>query len=127
MSICRSVYSVGCGQGGKLGHGDKRNLVIPALVQHFHAQDVKPLSIYAGAFHCAALALDGRVFSWGWSRYGCLGQGCAVEWVSLPREVEGLKDAKARHLSAGDYTTFVVADNGDVYFFGWAASLRIQV
>jgi len=65
VSICRSVYSVGCGQGGKLGHGDKRNLVIPALVQHFHAQDVKPLSIYAGAFHCAALALDGRVFTWG--------------------------------------------------------------
>ena len=127
MSICRSVYSVGCGLGGKLGHGDTADLGIPLLVQHFHELDVKPLSISAGAFHCSALALDGRVFSWGWSRYGCLGQGCAVEWVSLPREVEGLKDAKARHLSAGDYTTFVVADNGDVYFFGSGTSLLVQV
>ncbi|RLM74930.1 hypothetical protein C2845_PM15G12170 [Panicum miliaceum] len=123
-----SVYSVGCGEGGKLGHGrPKENLGIPKLVEHFHVLDVKPLSISAGAFHCAALALDGRVVTWGWSIRGCLGHGNEDKCKHLPARVEGLKDVKARHLSAGAYTTFVVADNGDVYFFGWGRSLDIQV
>ncbi|CAL5026800.1 unnamed protein product [Urochloa decumbens] len=120
-----SVYSLGCGQGGKLGNGSTRSLGTPNLVQYFQTLNVKPLSILAGAFHCAVLALDGRVFTWGWGGWGCLGHN--VEYESLPREVLGLKDVKARHLSAGLYTTFVIADNGDVYSFGHGQSLNLGV
>ncbi|KAF8703497.1 hypothetical protein HU200_032305 [Digitaria exilis] len=58
-----SIYSVGCGEGGKLGHGHMTSLGIPKLIKHFQTLDVKPLSVSAGAFHCAALALDGSVLS----------------------------------------------------------------
>ncbi|KAF8715117.1 hypothetical protein HU200_027671 [Digitaria exilis] len=119
-----SVYSVGCGEGGKLGHGHMTSLGIPKLIKHFQTLDVKPLSVSAGAFHCAALALDGSVLTWGWKNYGCLGVG-HIDCKTLPVEVEGLKDVKARHLSAGSYTTFVVADNGDVYSFGLGHSLNL--
>ncbi|CAL5068534.1 unnamed protein product [Urochloa decumbens] len=121
-----SVYSLGCGQGGKLGNGSMRSLGTPNLVEYFQVLNIKPVSILAGAFHCAVLALDGRVFTWGWGSYGCLGHD-GKQSESLPREVVGLKDVKARHLSAGYYTTFVIADNGDVYSFGQGKSHNLGV
>ncbi|CAO2042736.1 unnamed protein product [Urochloa humidicola] len=122
------VYSVGCGLGGKLGNGSTRSLQTPYLVQRFQELNVKPLSISAGAFHCAVLALDGRVFTWGWSSYGCLGHGVEQgDYEGFPREVVGLKDVKARHLSTGYCTTFVIADNGDVYSIGRGRSLNLGV
>ncbi|GJN02549.1 hypothetical protein PR202_ga19911 [Eleusine coracana subsp. coracana] len=123
-----SVYSVGCGQGGKLGHGNKESEGIPKLIEHFEAPDRRPLSISAGPFHVAALCCDGRVFTWGWSTYGCLGHDAdeEEECTVLPTAVEGsLSGVKAVHLSAGRYTNFVIADNGDVYSFGWGNSLNL--
>jgi alpha-tubulin suppressor-like RCC1 family protein len=125
--VCRSVYALGCGRGGKLGHGSRDSLRFPNLIQHFQAFNVKPLSIAAGAFHCAVLALDGRVFTWGRSGTGCLGHHVA-RCETLPKEVVGgLKGVKARHLSCGYYNTFVIADDGNVYSFGWGGSLNLGV
>ena len=104
---------------------------VPRLIQYFHTQDVKPLSISAGTFHCAVLARDGRVFTWGWNDHGCLGLADAEEGASvvLPTAVAGLEGVKARHVSAGYFTTFVAADNGGVYSFGWGRpqNLGVQV
>ncbi|KAL6652506.1 hypothetical protein ACP70R_011431 [Stipagrostis hirtigluma subsp. patula] len=122
-----SIYSVGCGLGGKLGHGSRITEGIPRSIEHFQQQGIKPLSISAGAFHASVLASDGRVFTWGWSNYGCLGHGGVEECITLPTAVEGLAGVKAVHVSAGDYTTFVVADNGDVYSFGWGTSFNLGV
>jgi alpha-tubulin suppressor-like RCC1 family protein len=80
------------------------------------------MSISAGAWHAAVLSSDGRVFTWGWGKHGCLGRG-EEEYVTLPTAVENLK---AVHVSAGYYTTFVITDNGDVYTFG-QKGLGIQV
>ena len=60
---------------------------------------------------------DGRVCTWGWGRYGCLGHG-NEECEGVPKEITALQGVKAVHVATGDYTTFVVADNGDVYSFG---------
>ncbi|KAI5014572.1 hypothetical protein ZWY2020_055962 [Hordeum vulgare] len=109
-----SVYSVGCGQGGKLGHGNKNNEGIPQLIAHFGEINVRPMSISAGAWHATVLSCDGRVFTWGWGHCGCLGHGDVQERM-IPTAVE---TSKAVHVSAGQYSTFVIADNGDVYFFG---------
>jgi len=101
-----------------LGHGCTTNLTIPMVIQHFQTLKVKPVSISAGAVHCAALASDGRVFTWGWHSYGCLGHDDEQESIDLPTAVAGLGSVKARHVSAGYCSTVVVADNGDVYSFG---------
>ncbi|TVU15509.1 hypothetical protein EJB05_39033, partial [Eragrostis curvula] len=125
-----SVYSLGCGQGGKLGHGNKVDEGLPKLIEFFQEPDRRPLSISAGPFHDAVLGRDGRVYTWGWSHYGCLGHhdptdGENEECVTVPREVASLLGVKAVHVSAGRYNTFVVADNGDVYSFGWGSSLNL--
>ncbi|CAO2039497.1 unnamed protein product [Urochloa humidicola] len=119
-----SVYSVGCGLGGKLGHGCKTNKGVPKLIEQFQSLSFKPVSISAGTWHAAALGADGRVCTWGWGHTGCLGHG-DEEYKAAPTVVEGLCNVKAVHLSTGEYTTFVVTDNGDVYSFGSGESLNL--
>lgn len=118
---CRSVYSVGCGLGGKLGHGSRTDEKYPRLIEQFQALNIQPVVVAAGAWHAAVVGKDGRVCTWGWGRYGCLGHG-NEECESVPKVVESLVNVRAIHVATGDYTTFVVSDKGDVYSFGCGES-----
>lgn len=80
--------------------------------------------VAAGAWHAAVVGRDGRVCTWGWGRYGCLGHG-NEECESVPKVVEALSAVKAVHVATGDYTTFVVSDDGDVYSFGCGESASL--
>ena len=117
LLVCRSVYSVGCGLGGKLGHGTQASEKQPRLIEEFSVLKMEPVMISAGTWHAAAVGRDGRVCTWGWGRFGCLGHGTGESELA-PKVVEGLKDVKAVHVATGDYTTFVVSDDGQVYSFG---------
>ncbi|XP_019459850.1 PREDICTED: ultraviolet-B receptor UVR8-like [Lupinus angustifolius] len=119
-----SVYSVGCGLGGKLGHGSRTDEKYPRLIEQFQVLNLQPRVVAAGAWHAAVVGQDGRVCTWGWGRYGCLGHG-NEECESVPKVVEALSDVKAVHVATGDYTTFVVSDNGDVYSFGCGESASL--
>ncbi|XP_068665583.1 ultraviolet-B receptor UVR8-like [Aristolochia californica] len=116
-----SVYSVGCGLGGKLGHGSRTDERYPRLIEQFQTLNLQPMVVAAGAWHAAVVGQDGRVCTWGWGRYGCLGHG-NEDCESVPKVVEALSKVKAVHLATGDYTTFVVSENGDVYSFGCGES-----
>ncbi|KAK7359049.1 hypothetical protein VNO77_00994 [Canavalia gladiata] len=119
-----SVYSVGCGLGGKLGHGSRTDEKHPRLIEQFRLLNLQPMVVAAGAWHAAVVGQDGRVCTWGWGRYGCLGHG-NEECESVPKVVEALENVKAVHVATGDYTTFVVSDNGDVYSFGCGESASL--
>ncbi|KAG6488381.1 hypothetical protein ZIOFF_049624 [Zingiber officinale] len=116
-----SVYSVGCGLGGKLGHGSRTDEKYPRLIEQFQTLNLQPMVVAAGAWHAAVVGRDGRVCTWGWGRYGCLGHG-NEECESVPKVIESLATIKAVHVATGDYTTFVVSDTGDVYSFGCGES-----
>ncbi|KHN44387.1 Putative E3 ubiquitin-protein ligase HERC4 [Glycine soja] len=119
-----SVYSVGCGLGGKLGHGSRTDEEYPRLIEQFGLLNLQPMVVAAGAWHAAVVGRDGRVCTWGWGRYGCLGHG-NEECESVPKVVEALSNVKAVHVATGDYTTFVVSDDGDVYSFGCGQSASL--
>ncbi|KAK7306196.1 hypothetical protein VNO77_44122 [Canavalia gladiata] len=119
-----SVYSVGCGLGGKLGHGSRTDEKHPRLIEQFQLLNLQPMVVAAGAWHAAVVGRDGRVCTWGWGRYGCLGHG-NEECESVPKVVEALSDVKAVHVATGDYTTFVVSNDGDVYSFGCGESASL--
>jgi alpha-tubulin suppressor-like RCC1 family protein len=120
----RSVYSVGCGLGGKLGHGSRTDEKYPRLIEQFQLLNLQPMVVAAGAWHAAVVGRDGRVCTWGWGRYGCLGHG-NEECESVPKVVEALSKVKAVNVATGDYTTFVVSDEGDVYSFGCGESASL--
>ncbi|XP_010502511.1 PREDICTED: ultraviolet-B receptor UVR8 [Camelina sativa] len=119
-----SVYSVGCGLGGKLGHGSRTDEKYPKVIDQFKILNLQPRVVAAGAWHAAVVGQDGRVCTWGWGRYGCLGHG-SEECESVPKVVEGLSHVKAVHVATGDYTTFVVSDDGDVFSFGCGESASL--
>ena len=121
MDVIRSVYSVGCGLGGKLGHGTRTDEKEPKLIERFVELNLQPVVVAAGAWHAAVVGKDGRVCTWGWGRYGCLGHG-NEDCESVPKVVEALSNVKAVHVATGDYTTFVISDAGDVYSFGCGES-----
>ncbi|KAK4762859.1 hypothetical protein SAY86_008627 [Trapa natans] len=112
-----SVYSVGCGEGGKLGHGSTTSEKLPRLIEHFQVLNVQPTSIFAGTWHAAVLGHNGEVCTWGWGHCGCLGHRNDA-YQTLPMVVQGLGDGKAVHIATGNLTTFVVHDNGQIYYFG---------
>lgn len=116
-----SVYSVGCGLGGKLGHGTRTDEKYPRLIEQFQTLNIQPMVVAAGAWHAAVVGKDGRVCTWGWGRYGCLGHG-NEECESVPKVVEALSSVKAVYVATGDYTTFIVSRKGDVYSFGCGES-----
>ncbi|XP_057486237.1 ultraviolet-B receptor UVR8-like [Actinidia eriantha] len=116
-----SVYSVGCGLGGKLGHGTRTDEKYPRLIEQFQTLNLQPVVIAAGAWHAAVVGKDGRVCTWGWGRYGCLGHG-NEDCESVPKVVEALSEVKAVYVATGDYTTFIVSEDGDVYSFGCGES-----
>ncbi|GLU06133.1 hypothetical protein SLE2022_231900 [Rubroshorea leprosula] len=119
-----SVYSVGCGLGGKLGHGSRTDEKYPRRIEQFQNMNLQPMVVAAGAWHAAVVGRDGRVCTWGWGRYGCLGHG-NEECESVPKVVEALSKVKAIHVATGDYITFVVSDDGDVYSFGCGESASL--
>ncbi|XP_061369966.1 ultraviolet-B receptor UVR8-like isoform X2 [Gastrolobium bilobum] len=119
-----SVYSVGCGLGGKLGHGSKTDEKYPRLIEQFQLLNLQPMVVAAGAWHAAVVGRDGRVCTWGWGRYGCLGHG-NEECELVPKVVEALSNVKAVHVATGDYTTFIVSNDGDVYSFGCGESASL--
>ncbi|XP_031268137.1 ultraviolet-B receptor UVR8-like [Pistacia vera] len=119
-----SVYSVGCGLGGKLGHGSRTDEKHPRIIEQFQHLNLQPMVVAAGAWHAAVVGRDGRVCTWGWGRYGCLGHG-NEECESVPKVVEALNQVKAVHVATGDYTTFVVSDDGDVHSFGCGESASL--
>jgi alpha-tubulin suppressor-like RCC1 family protein len=47
------------------------------------------------------------------------------ECESVPKVVEALSKVKAVNVATGDYTTFVVSDEGDVYSFGCGESASL--
>ncbi|GFP82103.1 probable E3 ubiquitin-protein ligase herc3 [Phtheirospermum japonicum] len=114
-----SVYSLGCGQGGKLGHGTHNVETQPKLIEQFQTLNLEPVAIAAGDWHSAVLGKDGRVCTWGWAHHGCLGHGIGISYEqTIPKVIEALSGVKAVHVAAGVYTTFVVSENGDAYSFG---------
>ncbi|XP_078432527.1 regulator of chromosome condensation (RCC1) family protein [Wolffia australiana] len=116
-----SVYSVGCGLGGKLGHGTRTDERYPRRIEQFRELRLQPRVVAAGAWHAAVVGQDGRVCTWGWGRYGCLGHG-NEDCESVPKVVDSLLKIRAVHVATGDYTTFIVSDSGDVYSFGCGES-----
>ena len=75
-----AMYTFGWGRYGNLGHGHARDLHVPTLVESLKGQHVTdPI---CGWRHSAALTDQGRLWTFGWSKYGQLGHGdCVDHWT----------------------------------------------
>ena len=81
-----AVWSWGGGAGGRLGHGDRQNQLLPKQVEAFADQRV--VAVSAGGVHSLALTADGAVFAWGKGEDGCLGHAEDLSNQLLPKKIE---------------------------------------
>ncbi|KAF7017017.1 hypothetical protein CFC21_030517 [Triticum aestivum] len=111
-----SVYSVGCGQGGKLGHGNKNSEGVPQLIAHFAGIDARPVSISAGAWHAAVLSSDGR---------GVLAPKLVASLTGLNKRFVQISPTNAydwHNRRTGVSHTVALTESGKVYAFGGGGS-----
>ncbi|KAF2075625.1 hypothetical protein CYY_003048 [Polysphondylium violaceum] len=79
------------------------------------------VSVSSGIEHSLALTNQGKVFGWGSSKEGQLGQGPSIiEFdTSTPIQIgESLIGLFITKIACGAYHSLVLSDNGDVYAFG---------
>ena len=110
-----ALYSFGCGERGRLGHGDERERLSPNLVRAFKGARVRCAA--AGELHSCVLTESGLVYAFG---DGTLGQTGTADAGPLlrPQVIRGLALAVVAELAVGDHHTLVRTAGGELLAFG---------
>eukprot|EP00850_Spirogloea_muscicola_P008974 SM000049S16745 [mRNA] locus=s49:427660:430897:- [translate_table: standard] len=111
------VHGWGRNQNGQLGLGDTEDSLVPRTLPGFDGVRMKMLS--AGAEHTVAVSEDGRLYGWGWGRYGNLGLGDRRDRL-LPEEVQSVQEERMEMVACGWRHTIAVASSGAIYTYGWS-------
>ena len=100
------VYSFGSGFAGKLGHGDRRNQLLPRLVEALRG--VKVAMVAAGSYHSLVVA-EGSAYSFGDGVMGQLGHGDRHEHL-VPKRITALE--RVRSAVGGEKHSIALDDSG---------------
>lgn len=117
------LYSIGVNVDGMLGIGNTNIMFISEIIQvkSFKAQVA---GVSAGANHCLAWTQNGKLYSWGRYRDGCLGYTCdqshleSLLFWSTPTLVESLKDFDVKSAVAGRMYSMCLTAQGRIYSWG---------
>jgi alpha-tubulin suppressor-like RCC1 family protein len=69
------VYAFGGNQFGQLGVGGNSAEMSPRLIDAPLLEDESCVAVACGARHSVVLTGSGKIFAWGWNKYGQLGLG----------------------------------------------------
>ncbi|XP_061315740.1 E3 ubiquitin-protein ligase HERC2 isoform X7 [Pezoporus flaviventris] len=121
LSANGEVFSWGCGDGGRLGHGDTVPLEEPKMISALSGKQAGKhvVHIACGSTYSAAITAEGELYTWGRGNYGRLGHGSSED-QTIPMLVTGLKGLKVIDVScgSGDAQTLAVTENGQVWSWG---------
>ncbi|KAJ7957057.1 ultraviolet-B receptor UVR8-like [Quillaja saponaria] len=109
------LYTYGWSKYGQLGHGDFQDSLVPhkleSLIDCFISQ------ISGGWRHTMALTSDGKLYGWGWNKFGQVGVGDNVDHCS-PVQVMFPNEQKVVQISCGWRHTLAVTEKQNVYSWG---------
>ena len=105
------VLSFGMGDAGQLGHGDKKNRLVPRVIEALRCTRVA--AIAAGIWHSMVLTDEGEVLSFGEGGCGCLGHGDNEDQL-VPKVIEALRGMRVVEIAAGGLHSLVLTDEGIV-------------
>jgi alpha-tubulin suppressor-like RCC1 family protein len=86
------ISTWGSGYHGQLAQGSKQVSLIPEVIDYFVNFHILCKSISAGSHHCAAITVDGELYTWGSNTNGCLGRKIGetdVLYTAIPGYVSG--------------------------------------
>eukprot|EP01041_Mallomonas_annulata_P010425 gene10425-21748_t len=103
--------------GGHLGHGTKKSVEIPTLVEEFQASGAKAAAVCCGSGHTHILTTDGEILSCGAGEYGRLGVGSSSDALT-PQSVDSLIDENMVQVVTGQSHSLALTEDGRVYSWG---------
>ena len=112
-SLCitqkKKIYSWGTGSGGRLGHGNDDDVLVPKDISDLSKRKI--IFISAGESHSAAITERLKLFTWGTGTYGRLGSGQFLT-EKIPKEVEEMKSYECVYVSCGAFHSFCITGEG---------------
>ncbi|XP_010532771.1 PREDICTED: ultraviolet-B receptor UVR8 isoform X1 [Tarenaya hassleriana] len=102
------VYSYGGNQFGQLGTGGDQAETLPRLLDAPSLENMNVKTLSCGARHTAVITEDGKVFCWGWNKYGQLGQGDVID-RNVPSEVR-IEGCIPKNISCGWWHTLLLSE-----------------
>ncbi|KAH9717222.1 Ultraviolet-B receptor UVR8 [Citrus sinensis] len=112
------LYGWGWGRYGNLGLGDRNDRLIPEKVATVDLQREKMVMVACGWRHTISVSSSGRLYSYGWSKYGQLGHGDFKDHL-VPCQLEALRESFISQISGGWRHTMAVTSDGKLYGWGW--------
>ncbi|KAJ4719959.1 Ultraviolet-B receptor UVR8 [Melia azedarach] len=103
------VYAFGGNQFGQLGTGGDQAETLPRLLEAPSLENVQAKSVSCGARHTAIITEDGRVFCWGWNKYGQLGLGDVID-RNIPSRVT-IEGCIPKNVACGWWHTLLLAES----------------
>lgn len=111
------LLSFGRNQNGQLGIGTTDDSYQPQEVSALHGKFVTAIS--CGAEHSICCTQEGKVYSWGWGRYGNIGDGETID-RHTPVAVTSLDGLKIEKVACGWRHSMAIDVLGAVYSWGWS-------
>lgn len=114
-----TLYAWGLNAEGQLGiPGDPNNYSYPDPAPVDLPAGTKVVDVAGGDGHTLALTTSGAVYAWGDGVDGDLGQGSDTAEQRSPVEVEFPPGTEIASVAAGQYVSFAVTTDGEVYSWG---------
>ncbi|KAF7816395.1 ultraviolet-B receptor UVR8 isoform X1 [Senna tora] len=108
ISTHGDVYAFGGNQFGQLGTGaEQAEQTLPKLLDSPSLENLHAKKISCGARHSALITEDGKVFCWGWNKYGQLGLGDVID-RNIPSQVN-IEDCVPINVACGWWHTVLLA------------------
>lgn len=123
IALCSdgSLASWGYNDEGELGDGTLLGSTVPLAVQSSVALAGRKVSaIAAGQYHTLALCTDGTLVSWGYNKYGQLGNNTTVS-SKVPVSIAGsgaLAGRTVTAIAAGQYHSLALCSDGRLLAWG---------
>ncbi|GAA0165556.1 guanyl-nucleotide exchange factor [Lithospermum erythrorhizon] len=115
VSSTRGIFTFGWGKYGQLGHGDFEDRLVPHMLDALQDELISQIS--GGWRHTMALGKDGKLYGWGWNKFGQVGVGDNVDHCS-PVQVRFPLDQKIIQISCGWRHTLAVSEEHNVFSWG---------
>ncbi|WOK99091.1 PH, RCC1 and FYVE domains-containing protein 1 [Canna indica] len=110
VTLSGELYTWGNGtcNYGLLGHGNQVSHWVPKMITG-PLEGMRVSSVSCGPWHTAVVTSAGQLFTFGDGTFGVLGHGDRKS-ISIPREVESLKDLRTVRVACGVWHTAAVVE-----------------
>ncbi|WZY79692.1 ultraviolet-B receptor UVR8 [Brassica napus] len=115
VSYSGALYTYGWSKYGQLGHGDLEDHLVPHKLEALGNSVISQIS--GGWRHTMALTSDGKLYGWGWNKFGQVGVGNNLDQCS-PVQVRFPDDQKVVQVSCGWRHTLAVTERNNVFAWG---------